>query len=250
MIVNPIKTARVTAGSTDIAQLVDTYVTDIPERSILAITSKVVALCENRIVPTGTIAKEQLVMQEADLYAAAVGQYGFSFTVANDTLIPAAGIDESNGNGAYILWPSDIQASANAAREYVRSRFNRKEIGVVITDSTCTPLRRGTSGICLAHSGFCSVNDYIGKPDLFGRPYRVSQSNVAGGLAAAAVVVMGEGTEQTPLCLIQDVPFVQFEDRTPTHEELSQLRIPLDEDIFAPFFTAVQWQRGQRGGHR
>ena len=33
-----------------------------------------------------------------------------------------------------------------------------------------------------------------------GRPFKMSQANVAAGLAAAAVVVMGEGSEQTPLC--------------------------------------------------
>jgi F420-0:gamma-glutamyl ligase len=129
----------------------------------------------------------------------------------------------------------------------LQARLGTPHIGVVITDSTCTPLRRGTTGICLAYSGFAAVKDYVGEPDLFGRPFRVSQANIAGGLAAAAVLAMGEGSERTPLCVIEDLPSVQFLDRDPTEDELDRARIPLDDDLFAPFLTAVGWKRG-RGG--
>jgi F420-0:gamma-glutamyl ligase len=104
------------------------------------------------------------------------------------------------------------------------------------------PLRRGTTGIYLAHSGFKALNDYIGKTDLFGRTYAVSKASVASGLAASAVVTMGEGTEQTPLCLITDVPFVQFQDRNPDQEELSELTISMADDVFSQFLTAIEWR--------
>lgn len=61
------------------------------------------------------------------------------------------------------------------------------------------------------------------------------------------VVSLGEGTERTPICLIEDVPFVQFQDRSPTEVELDNLYIPAEEDIFAPLTEAVPWGPGGKG---
>ena len=91
------------------------------------------------------------------------------------------------------------------------------------------------------------MNDYVGTPDLFGRTLNVSSSNVAAGIAAAAVVAMGEGTEQTPLCIVEDVPFVDFQRRDPTPAELAALVIPPGEDLFGPFLNAVEWRTGGGG---
>ncbi|MGH7237527.1 MAG: coenzyme F420-0:L-glutamate ligase, partial [Candidatus Saccharimonadales bacterium] len=102
-----------------------------------------------------------------------LNKYGYHFTIKDNTLIPMAGIDESNGDGNYVLWPKDSQKTVNEIREYLKNRFKLKTIGVVITDSTCQPLRRGTIGVCLAHSGFLALNDYRQKPDLFGRKFNV-----------------------------------------------------------------------------
>jgi dihydrofolate synthase / folylpolyglutamate synthase len=245
MRVTAIKTRRVTAGKTMLDRFVDDHLPSLVDRSVVAITSKVVSLCENRVVPPGTATKADLVAAEAERYVATPGAHGAHFTIARGTLVPSAGIDESNGGGDYVLWPANPQATANQLRAQLRGRHRVKHVGVVITDSTCTPLRRGTVGICLAHSGFSAVNDYVGKRDLFGRPFQMSQANVAAGLAAAAVVVMGEGAERTPLCVIEDVPFVRFQARNPTAEELRYARISFDEDLFAPFLGSVTWQAGR-----
>src|SRR5205823_3633039 len=111
------------------------------------------------------------------------------------------------------------------------------------TDSKTTPLRWGVTGVALAHSGFEALNSYIGQPDLFGRPLHVTRVNVMDALAAAAVLVMGEGAEQTPLAWLDDLPFVRFQPRDPTPDEIAALAIGLDEDLYAPMLTAVPWQR-------
>ena len=51
---------------------------------------------------------------------------------------------------------------------------------------------------------------------------QMTKSNVVDALAESAVAVMGEGSEQTPLAIIRDVPFVQFQDRNPTNKELAR----------------------------
>lgn len=248
MIVTPIKTKKVVAGRGDIFSLLDEYLPKLKDKSVLAITSKVLAICQDRVVPVSSIDKKRLVIQEADHYLpAALSRYDFSFTILHNTLVPMAGIDESNGNGYYVLWPKNPQKSANDIRSYLKKRFGLKRVGVVITDSTALPLHWGTKGIGIRYSGFLPSNNYIGKPDLFGRPLKVSVSNVVDALACAAVLVMGEGSEQTPLATIEDLQFVQFVDRNPTKKELAGFYIEhTKKDMFAPFLGAVKWRRGGR----
>jgi putative folate metabolism gamma-glutamate ligase len=248
MKVIPLRTSKVRPGELPLTALLDDYVNDVQENSVLAITSKIVSLCENRVVPIEGTDKEELLKTEADLYLpSSFSKYGYHFAIKDNTLAAMAGIDESNGADHYILWPENSQKTANEVRRYLCERFHVQNVGVVIVDSTCTPLRRGTMGVALAHSGFVALHDYIGQPDLFGRPYEVSQSNVAGGLAATAVLVMGEGTEQTPLVMIEDIPFVSFTKNDPTPEEIAGLYMPKDEDLFAPFLNGADWQKGQGG---
>lgn len=244
MIITPIKTERVSSQSINLLELIDQSVEELDEKDILVITSKIVSLCEGSTVPIGSVSKELLVSQQADLRLPPTSSnYGITFTVTQNTLIPSAGIDESNGDNCYILWPRDAQNTANTVRAHLKERFDLTHVGVVITDSTCQPMRRGTIGVALAHSGFAGLHNYVGQPDLFGRPLTVSVSNVSGGLAAAAVLAMGEGDEQTPLCRISNAGFVDFQDRDPSPEELAQTTISLEDDLFAPFLKAVDWEK-------
>ncbi len=248
MKVQAVKTNKILAGQQTLFELLDKFLPKINEGSVIAITSKVVSICEGRVVPIGNIDKEKLIEQEADYYLPGdIGKYGISFSITQNTLIPMAGIDESNGNGDYVLWPIDPQRSANQIHEYLVKRFGLKKVGVIITDSTAIPLRYGTFGIVLAHSGFVAANDYRGKLDLFGRQFKVSISSIAGGLAAAAVLVMGEGDEATPIAIMEDLPFVQFQDRNPTKKELDDFYISMvDEDLFAPFLNNMPWQKPEK----
>ena len=195
-------------------------------------------------MPPGAASKDELIKRESQRYLAQRNPYGFTFTITNGTLVPSAGIDESNAGGGYLLWPADPQGPPTRYVKICKRGLSSSTSGP-ITDSTCSPLRRGTTGICLAHSGFRAINDYVGKPDLFGRRFTVSQANVAGGLAATAVLVMGEGSERTPICLIHDPPLVRFQDRNPTTAELDESRISPEEDLFSPFLTAVSWESGR-----
>jgi coenzyme F420-0:L-glutamate ligase len=248
MIVTPIHIDTVQAHTISLTDLLDSALSHIDEGSILAITSKVVSLCEGRVASLESTTREALIAAESSYYVPAeLSKYGHHFTITNNTLIASAGIDVSNaGGGYYVLWPADPQKTANEIRAHVRERFGLKDFGVIITDSTSQPFRLGTTGICLASSGFKSINSYIGKPDLFGQPLHVNRANMAGGLAAAAVVMMGEGSEGTPLCLLRDLQLVDFQDTDPTPEELAAQRTTLETDLFEPFLRTVPWQRGEK----
>lgn len=243
MIVRSIRTNRIPIAKQDLLGLLDRYVARLSEGSVLAITSKLVSICEGRFVGRGATQKEALIASEAEWFLpAGASKHHVALAIKNHRLIPAAGIDESNAADHYILWPSDAQQTANAVRVYLCSRFAGKHFGVIITDSTTAPLRSGVNGIALAHSGFKALNNYVGALDLFSRPLRMTRVNVADALAVAAVLTMGEGNEQTPLAVINELPFVIFQDGAPSDAELERLRIKPEEDLYAPLLQAVRWQ--------
>jgi len=244
MRVQSIKTHKIT-DDRDLLALLDRYIPSLQEHSVLVITSKIVSICQGRLVPVGSIDKQTLIEQEADLFLLrSSSRYHVSLTIKDNLLIPSSGIDESNAFGQYVLWPTDVQGVANQVRAHLCQRFSRRHLGVIVTDSKTTPLRWGVTGVTIAHSGFRAVNDQIGQPDIFGRHLEMTKVNVADALAAAAVLVMGESSEQTPLAVIDELPFVAFQDRDPTPEELEQRWISLEDDLYAPLLQAVDWQKG------
>ncbi len=247
MIVTPVKTHKILPGAETLSEILDKYLPELKDGSVLAITSKIVSLCEGSFEPVSGTDKDDLIIKEANYYLPAKEhKYGYHFSVIDGTLISSSGIDESNGSGNYVLWPKDAQHSANNARDYLVNKTGLKNLGVVITDSTSKVMRRGAVGICLAHSGFQALHDYRDTDDLFGHEFRFSVANHAEGLAGAAVMVMGEGTEQTPLAVIEDVPFINFQGRTPSKEELDELKLTLETDYFEVFLNSVPWQKGGR----
>jgi putative folate metabolism gamma-glutamate ligase len=245
--VNAIKTQRVEPGALTLNELLDKAIDSLSEKSIVVITSKVVALCDNAVLPIESIDREELIRQEADMYLPTeYSVHGHHFTIKENTLIASAGIDQSNGDNHFILWPRDSWQSAREARKYLCDKFMLKNLGVLITDSTCHPLRRGTTGIALAYSGFVGLKDYIGQPDLFGRHFHVTYANIAEGLAAGAVVVMGEGAESTPIALITDIPHVVFSAESPGPDEINEWNIDIKDDLFSPFLKSLRWKTGDK----
>lgn len=245
MRVTPYGTHIITPQEPDLLQILDRYLPDMAPRSVLAITSKIVAICQGRLLPMEGIDRQELIAQEAERYLPpATSKYAVTLTIKNGLLIPSAGIDASNADGHYVLWPEGIQAVADTVRAYLCRRFQSPHMGVVITDSTTRPLRWGVTGVAIAHSGFQALNDYRGAADIFGRPLQFTQVNVADGLAAAAVLMMGEGGEQTPLAVLEDLPMVRFQDRAPTPQELQALRIEVEDDLYAPLLQPAPWLMG------
>ncbi len=235
MLVEAIKTHRIECGE-NLEQIIDKYVTNINERAILVITSKIISICQGRTVAKGSITKEELIQQEADLVIKSNNIYGIHLTIKNNILIPSAGIDESNGDNVYILYPENVQAVAESIWNYLRKKHQLKNLGILITDSHTTPMRRGVTGIALGWCGFAPLHSYIGKPDLYGHPLRVTQINILDSLATSAVFLMGEGSERTPIAKIINAPKIEFVDFPPTTEEIESITIHPEEDLYASIF--------------
>ena len=246
MKIDPIRTEKIVVGGPPLLDIIQSTVTECSERSILVITSKIISLCEGRVVKIGERDKQSLIKDEASLYIPPEkSKYDISLTITRNILIPTAGIDESNGNGYYVLWPANPQQTARDVRAYLADRFRLTNVGVLITDSKTEPLRLGTSGISLAYAGFSALKNYIDTPDLFGRNLKVTKANIADGIAAASVLVMGEGNEQTPFAMVEDVPFIRFQESMPTAEELKDLYIPLADDMYSPLISSAPWEKGK-----
>ncbi len=203
----------------------------IQEKSVLAISSKLFSLAENRIVPQKDNGKEKekLIFQEAD-YNLGESQYGYHLTIKEGLLLPSAGIDQSNSpTGDYLLFPKNPYLSLKKLWVDLKSQLSIKQLGLLMTDSHTTPLRRGVTGVALAHWGFKAVRDCRGQLDLYQRELKVTTINNIDALAGAAVWMMGEGNEQRPLALIEHA-LLEWEAESSSQE----IRIPLEEDLYKP----------------
>ena len=60
-------------------------------------------------------------------------------------------------------------------------------------------------------------------------------------LAAAAVLIMGEGNECIPMAMITNAPRIEFLSTPSTDVDMQEITISLDEDFYAPVLRAVDW---------
>src|SRR3989344_2776882 len=198
MIVKPIKT-RIFKEGENLFSFITKYVESIPERSIIVVTSKILALSEKRTAVIENVhTKIDLIRKESELVIPT--RYVW-LTVKDGMAMSSAGIDESNANGKLILLPKNSFKAAGLLRKKLLKKYGVKQFGVLITDSRTMPLRAGVTGAAIGYAGFRGIKDYRGTPDIFGRKFKFSRTNIADGLAAAAVLVMGEGNEQQPLAI-------------------------------------------------
>ena len=207
------------------------------EGDVIAITSKIVSLAEGRIVAKSEVPeKVELIKREADVYLGK-GAYECHLTVKHNILIPSAGIDESNSkDDAYILFPLDPFKSAKEIHSGLTKNFGLKNLGVIVTDSHTTPLRRGVTGIALSHFGFKGVKSLIGQNDIYGRPLQFTYVNHADALAVMAVYEMGEANEQVPVAILRGRSDLVFS----TEDTLNDCRIPLEDDLYLPILQKVK----------
>lgn len=207
----PVKTKIFTPPQDDLFRVLDEVLTDLQEGDIVAISSKIVSIHEGNCFTKDSVEKKELVKREAELLIPR-DYWPSPLTVKCNAFIGTAGIDESNSNGYYIPLPKNPFVSAEQIHTYLAERFAVKNIGVLITDSHSSPLRRGAIGVSIGFWGFAPTINHVGEPDLFGRDFKIEVTNLVDGLAAGAGVVMGETDECQPVVIIRGVPKITFVD--------------------------------------
>lgn len=235
MKIQAVKT-RIFKEREDLAKFIVEHLGRVKERSILVVTSKIIALSEGRTAPFKSHrAKTKLIRAESQIALRAKPVW---LTIKDGMFMASAGIDESNANGKLVLLPKDSFAAAEELYKKLRRKFGVKHFGILVTDSRTTPLRSGVVGAALGYAGFCGIKDYRGALDIFGRKFKFSRVNVADSLAAAAVLVMGEGRERQPLAVIEDPP-VKF----CAAIRRKELQIDIRDDMYRPLFKELLKRR-------
>lgn len=138
------------------------------------------------------------------------------------TIITAnAGLDESNADEGFAIgWPADPVKSAKELKAALGGK-----VGILITDSSLCPRRRGVVAFALVCAGFDPFAPQEGKEDLFGKKLRITTEATADQLATAANFLMGNAGQGIPACIIRDhgIPLTSFAGWVPGIEPYEDL---------------------------
>lgn len=215
-------------------------------QDILAVAQKIVSKAEGRYLDLATVepsrrADELAAQTKKDprLVQAILSESAEVLRAAPNVLIAAtrhgivlanAGIDQSNlevgdQGKRVLLLPQDPDASALRIKERIDAHF-QADIGVIVTDSTGRAWRLGTVGLAIGAAGVPALLDRRGEEDMTGRPLEVTEVGFADGVAAAAVLVMGEAAEGWPAALVRGMTW-----HAPARPASALVR-PRHEDLF------------------
>ena len=246
--ITPIKTRRINPPQDEIWDVLDKIVPKLKDSVMVAIASKIISIHEGRTLPISKYPdRNELIKKEADYWLPRTNVNGARrlYTITQNTFVGSGGIDQSNAKNHWILYPKNPFESAKTIRNYLMKRAGIKNLGILITDSHSLPLRRGTMGVSIAYWGFQPLRRYVGTKDLYGYKFRFTEMNVADNLAAATVLTMGEGKEQTPIAIVSDMGrAVEFTNVDPYK---SGHFLSLEEDLFGPLLKKMGWRKS---GHK
>lgn len=165
----------------------------------------------------------EIVLQESDSVIGGID--GFLLCMKQGTLLPNAGVDESNAPKGYVvLLPADPNTSACQIRSMIYD-ICQVRISVIIADSRTHPMRYGCSAIAIGCSGMEAVCDERGRTDLFGRRLEVTRRAIADNVSSAAELLMGEADESVPMVIVRGL-------HVPTGDYIGIEQISSDECLF------------------
>jgi coenzyme F420-0:L-glutamate ligase / coenzyme F420-1:gamma-L-glutamate ligase len=218
---------------------------DLGDADVLVLAHKVVSKAEGRTrrldeIEPGEralgLAREhhkdarlvQAVLDESAELLRAVD--GTLICVTHDGLVCAnAGVDQSNASaeGELVLLPRDPDRSAARLRAGIADLLG---VGpaVVIADSFGRAWRLGQTDVAIGVAGLVPLDQWIGRPDAFGRELRVTSIAVADCVAAAADLARAKDS-------LEPVVLVRGLERYVTREDgpgAAALRRPPEQDLF------------------
>ena len=182
----------------------------LADGDVLAVTSKVVAKAEGRLVPLPRDppgrerAHREAVAAETARVVARRGRLVIAET--RHGLVGAnALVDASNAGGdRLVLLPADPDASAARLRAAIEE-LDGHDVAVVVTDTLGRPWRLGQTDVAVGLAGMGALDDWRGRADGDGRLLDVTEVAVADEAAAAADLVKGKAS-RVPAALLRGVP--------------------------------------------
>jgi dehydro coenzyme F420 reductase / coenzyme F420-0:L-glutamate ligase / coenzyme F420-1:gamma-L-glutamate ligase len=182
---------------------------ELADGDVLAVTSKVVAKAEGRLVPLpdDPAGRERVLAETVAAETARVVARRGRLVIAETRhgLVGAnALVDASNAGGDRLVpLPADPDASAARLRAELEA-LDGHDVAVVVTDTLGRPWRLGQTDVAVGLAGMGALDDWRGRADGDGRLLEVTEVAVADEVAAAADLVKGKAS-RVPAALVRGV---------------------------------------------
>ena len=140
-----------------------------------------------------------------------------------------AGIDRSNilqKDDVVLLLPENPSKSAKGLQSMISAYF-QKDIALIVTDSMTRPYRSGVTNFALASANIPSLIDLKGDSDIYGNILQSTEIAIADELAAAAGLLMGQGSEKQPVVIIKG-----FDKKNYSTNDAFDLVVNENEDLY------------------
>jgi coenzyme F420-0:L-glutamate ligase/coenzyme F420-1:gamma-L-glutamate ligase len=140
-----------------------------------------------------------------------------------------AGVDQSNASrpGELVLLPADPDGSARRLRDAIGAARGVRP-AIVIGDSFGRAWRLGQTDVAIGAAGLVALDQWIGRPDAYGRELRATSIAVADAAAAAADLARAKDSRE-PVVLVRGL------ERHVTDADgpgAAALRRPREQDLF------------------
>jgi len=154
-------------------------------QDILVVAQKIVSKSEGR----STLLRDVSVSPNAQSLAEKTSKDPrlVELILSESSAVPNAGIDQSNveqtaEGDRVLLLPIDPDNSCAKLKQALDAHYNT-DLGIVINDSFGRPWRKGVVSVALGSAGLPALRNLVGKPDLYGRSMRVTESAFADQVA-------------------------------------------------------------------
>ena len=218
---------------------------DLGDGDVLVLAHKVVSKAESRIRRVDEIEPGERARglarehhKDARLVQAVLDESAELLRAVDGTLICVthhgfvcanAGVDQSNASaeGQLVLLPQDPDRSAAQLRAGIGELLGVRP-AVVVADSFGRAWRVGQADVAIGVAGLVPLDQWIGRPDAFGRELRVTSIAVADCVAAAADLARAKDSLE-PVVLVRGLGrYVTAEDGPGA----AALRRPPEQDLF------------------
>ncbi len=176
---------------------------ELLNHDVVAVTSKVVAKAEGRVVPFDGTEEAKIALVESESRRVLRRRGPLRITETHHGFICAnAGIDLSNtSDGTAVLLPVDPDRSARRFRADLR-RQRGVDVGVVVTDTFGRVWRQGVTDVAIGAAGLRPIHDLRGSTDANGRVLEATEVAVIDEIAGAVNLVLAKNAG-TPFAIVR-----------------------------------------------